>query len=90
MSKNVRNLLILAGALAAYAMLVWLYESAAMSSWSEKFPTDPRAIFAATSDRDRMIEQEMSDDIDTNPITEDDMPRVVSETVVEVAGDGTD
>lgn len=55
MSRGVRDVFILAGFMACYGVVLWLYESKMVE---ETLSENPRAIFARDYDRDRMIEQE--------------------------------
>jgi len=59
MSRGVRDVFILAGALAVYGIVLWAYEASLAGKFGDTFSADPRAIFARDHDRDRMIAEEL-------------------------------
>lgn len=66
MSRGVRDVFVLAGALAVYGIVLWLYEAKLADAFGETFANDPRAIFARDHDRDRRIAEEL--DITPSPV----------------------
>ncbi len=59
MSRGVRDVFVLAGALALYGIVLWAYEAKLAGAFGETFANDPRAIWARDHDRDRMIAEEL-------------------------------
>lgn len=58
MSKQVRDVFVLAGLIALYGVALWLYESKLAQEWGTTFANEPRAIFNR-GERERLIEEEM-------------------------------
>lgn len=59
MSKGTRDVFILAGCIAVYGIVLWLYEAQLAGTFGATFANDPRAIFARDHDRDRRIAEEL-------------------------------
>lgn len=59
MSKQTRDVFILAGALAVYGIVLWLYEAKLAASFGASLTNDPRAVFARLR-RDAMVAEELS------------------------------
>jgi hypothetical protein len=59
MSRGTRDVFILAGCIAVYGIVLWLYEAKLADAFGETFANDPKAIFARDHDRDRRIAEEL-------------------------------
>jgi hypothetical protein len=65
MSKGVQDVFILAGLVALYGLVLWLYEAKLAEAFGQSLNENPRAIFARDYDRDRMIAKEMREVTDS-------------------------
>lgn len=70
MSKGTRDVFILAGCIAVYGIVLWLYEAQLAERFGETFANDPKAIFARDHDRDRRIAEELGIPTFTPPADE--------------------
>lgn len=57
MKPETRDMFVLAGAIALYAVVLWLHEREAFSAWRVAFPSTPRATFARQDHAHRVNEE---------------------------------
>lgn len=88
MSRGVRDIFILAGLLATYGIVLWLYEAKLAAQWGEDWTLDPKAVFARDHDRDRRIAEELNVPTDGFTPPADDMLAVDGIEHVELGGEG--